>query len=296
MRRLIGLALAAVAVLLPSVASAQAAKPVVAVLYFDNNSFGPNRADYENLGKGIADMLINDMASNPNFRVVEREQIQSLLTEQNLTKAGTIDPQTAIKLGKIIGAQYMITGGFMSDGRGTLILTARAINVETSAITNPTKLTSKGDDVLGLINELSSHLNTDMKLPALQVGQAPAQAPTPASQPAATQSTQVTQVASAATDTAKAAAPTQASSTAAPAVSAVATTSTASAAPSARPAAASARPTQKMDLRTALLYSRALEEEDAGNSSRAMELYKQVVTVFPEYAPARAKIAKLSRG
>ena len=32
----------------------------------------------------------------------------------------------------MIGAQYMITGGFMSDGRGNFVLTGRTINVETS--------------------------------------------------------------------------------------------------------------------------------------------------------------------
>src|SRR5436190_23554970 len=106
----------------PALAAAQANTPVVAVLYFDNNSFGKDRADYDGVGKGIADLLINDMASNPNVKVVERERVQSLITEQGLTKAGTIDPQTAVKLGKIICAQYMIYGGFMSDGKGTYVL------------------------------------------------------------------------------------------------------------------------------------------------------------------------------
>src|SRR5262245_40470351 len=108
------LTLASIGLFAPAIAAAQA-KPVIAVMYFDNNSFGKDRADYDGLGKGIADMLITDMASNPGVRVVERERIQSLLTEQNLTKSGAVDPQTAIRLGKIVGAQYMITGGFMSD-------------------------------------------------------------------------------------------------------------------------------------------------------------------------------------
>src|SRR3954471_23784659 len=209
-------ALVAAVMAVPALVAAQSNAPVVAVLYFDNNSFGRDRADYEGLGKGIADMLITDMAGNPRVRVVEREQIQSLLTEQQLTKAGTIDPNTAIKLGKIIGAQYMITGGFMSDGHGTLTLTARAINVETSAIVNPVKLTSKGDDVLGLINQLSTQLNTSMKLPALQVGMAPTPAGTPAGTPtdASASTTTTTQVAvtqTAQTDTARAATSTTAS-------------------------------------------------------------------------------------
>jgi TolB-like protein len=254
------------AVVAPTIAQAQA-KPVIAVLYFDNNSIGKDHADYDGVGKGIADMLITDMASNANVLVVERERIQALLTEQNLTKAGTIDPQTAIRLGKIIGAQYMITGGFMSDGKGTFVLTSRAINVNTSAISNPMRLTSKGDDVLGLIAQLSQKLNSEMKLPALRVGEAGSGATAqPAGQPASAQVTE-----------AKA-------------------TESKPAEPKAVAQVAQAKSSRKMDMKTAMLYSKALEEEDAGNRTKAVELYRQVVDKFPDYAPAQQKIQKLSRG
>lgn len=267
-------ALVSLAMIAPAVAAAQA-KPVLAVLYFDNNSIGKDHADYDGVGKGIADMLITDMASNPNIRIVERERIQSLLVEQNLTRQGTIDPQTAIRLGKIIGAQYMITGGFMSDGRGTYVLTARAINVETSAIMNPVRLSSKGDDVLGLIGQLSTKLNTEMKLPALQVGQAGGAggamaAAQPMEQPKAEQ--KPAQMAE--QKPVQKAEPARAET---------------------RVARAESRPAGKMDMRTAMLYSKALEEEDAGNRTKAVELYKQVVAKFPLPA-AQEKINKLSRG
>lgn len=274
MKKLVRLvfAVAAVAMLVPAVVAAQA-KPVVAVLYFENGSFGKDRADYDALGKGIADILITDMTNNPNLRVVERERIQALLTEQNLVKEKTIDPQTAVRLGKIVGAQYMITGMFMSDSKGSLTLTSRVINVETSAITNAQRLPSKGDDVLGLINQLSTKLNSEMKLAALPVGQGSSNA-APANASAAS----------------------NAPSPAAPAV--------ANAAPQSRAAGAEPRATgqvaqaskssRKMDMKTAMLYSKALEEEDAGNRSKALELYKQVNVAFPEYAPVTSKIKKLT--
>lgn len=271
------LALASIAMIAPTIAAAQA-KPVVAVLYFDNNSFGKDRADYDGLGKGIADLLITDMASNANVRVVERERIQALLVEQNLTREKTIDQATAIRLGKIVGAQYMITGGFMSDGRGTFVLTSHAINVENSVISNPVKLTSKGDDVLGLIAQLSTKLNSEMKLPALQVGQAGSE---PAAMPAG-----------------RPAAPAQKAAVSAPeqkAAVAQAPTKTAAPATETRQIArAESRPKGKMDMRTAMLYSRAIEEEDAGNRARAVELYKQVVAKFP-LPEAQRKIDALSR-
>ena len=266
------LAVAAVAMLVPAVAAAQA-KPVVAVLYFENGSFGKDRADYDALGKGIADILITDLANNPNVRIVERDRIQALLTEQNLIKEKTIDPQTAVRLGKIVGAQYMITGMFMSDSKGTLNLTSRVINVETSAITNAMRLPSKGDDVLGLINQLSTKLNTEMKLAAIPTGQGNAGGAAPAS-----------------------AASASAPSPAAPAVAHAAPQSKAAAAePRATGQVAQAsKPSRKMDVKTAMLYSKALEEEDAGNKSKALELYRQVNVAFPEYAPVTSKIKKLS--
>jgi TolB-like protein len=260
------MALAMVAVL-PGVVQAQA-KPVIAVMYFENNTIGRDRADYDGIGKGIAELIITDMAANSNVRVVERERVQALLVEQNLTKEKHIDPQTAIRIGKIIGAQYMITGGLQSDGRGNFALTSRVINVETSQITNPLRLPSKGEDMLGLIAQLSQKLNTEMKLPALVTGQAGSG---PQGTPAVEQAS---------------AAPASAPAASAPATKAAP-------APTQRVAAKPAN-NRKMDIKTAMLYSKALEEEDAGNRAKAVELYKQVDVAFPDYAPVTAKLRKLS--
>lgn len=254
----------------PAAVSHAQGKPVVAVLYFDNNSIGKDRADFEGVGKGIADLLINDMLSNPNVKVVERDRVQALLSEQNLTKAGTIDPQTAIKLGKIVGAQYMITGGFISNGKGTYVLTAKAINVQTSEISNPVKLTSTGEDVLGLIAQLSTKLNADMKLPALRVGEAGA--PASSAMPAGNAMSEAAKPADAKMAPAK-------GGEAKPMMP--------------KEGSQVAQSSKKMDIRTAMLYSKALEEEDAGNKTKAVELYKQVVSKFPTFAPAKAKISKL---
>ena len=279
MRRIAQVALALAVFAAPMAIEAQG-KPIIAVLPFDNNSIGKDRADYDGIGRGMADMLITDMAQNASITVVERERIQALLTEQNLVKSGTIDPQTAIKLGKMIGAQYMITGGFMSDGRGTYVLTARAINVEKSTIVNPVRLTTKGDDVLGLMSQLSSKLNNEMKLPALQVGDASVPAAVPAGAPVNAAAAPETKAAPAAAVVASTPAATKAAAPSQPAQ---------------QMAKAESKPKGKMDMRTALLYSKALEEEDAGNSTKAVELYKQVVARFPLPA-AEAKIRKLSRG
>jgi TolB-like protein len=245
-------------------AFAQSNAPVVAVLYFDNNSFGKDRADYDGLGKGIADLLINDMASNATMRVVERDRIQAVLYEQDLVKSKSIDPQTAVKLGRILGAQYMITGGFMSDGKGGLVLTSRVISVETSAITNPVKLQAKTDDVLGLVAQLSAKLNSELKLPPLprQTGDAsPAKSHGEATKSSGAPVTTPVQPGTRVAE---------------------------------RPATTAAKPT-KLDVKTALIYSKALDEQDSGNATKAAELYRAVLQRFPDFGPARANLAKVQK-
>jgi len=251
--------LASLALVLPLVlplqrSAAQAdTRPVVAVLYFDNRAFGKQAADYESFGKGITDLLINDLAAAGRVRVVERERIQSVLAEQNLVKSGSIDQATAVKVGKIVGAQYVIMGSFITSPRDEIVLTSRAVDLETSVISNPQKVESKGDDVLGLVAQLSERLQRDLKLPAKPAGGGDAGA----RQSGAAGQTETTR----------------------------------------RPAssgAAAAKP-PKMDVRTSLLYAKALDEQDRGNDQRATELYRAVLTRVPDYEPAKTKLAKLER-
>src|SRR5262249_14679913 len=121
-------------------------------------------ADYNGMGKGIADIVITDMAANTKVRLVDRSHIQSILEEQNLAKSGAVDPETAVRLGKLLGVCYAITGGFMSDGKGSVVFTARTVSIETGRVGNPEKVQAKSDDILGMLAQLSAKLNGDLDL------------------------------------------------------------------------------------------------------------------------------------
>ena len=236
-------------------AASQDTRPTVAVLYFDNNSIGRDAADYAGMGKGVADLLITDLSAAANVRVVERERIEALLQEQNLAKQGQIDPATAVRLGRILGARHMISGGFMSTG-DRMVLTARAFDVETGQIVNTQKVSQAGDDVLALIGELSTRLTTSLQLPPMErrTGDAGRDAGHEAGHAAQHPAPHAAQH---------------------PA-----------------PHAAHHAPA-KLDLRTALLYSKALEAQDAGDRAKAVELYNQVLDRFPNLESARANRDKL---
>jgi curli biogenesis system outer membrane secretion channel CsgG len=131
---------------------------------FDNGAI-VNRADYEALGKGIADVLITELSANPSIRVVERDRVQQLIDEQNLSTSGRVDKSSAVRVGKLLGVHHMIFGGFIVDSKGQMRLDARAVNVETSEIEYVSTVSDNADDVLALIAKLAAQLNDGMKLP-----------------------------------------------------------------------------------------------------------------------------------
>jgi curli biogenesis system outer membrane secretion channel CsgG len=114
--------LAAVCALaLAGAASAQTAKPkrpMVAVTDFD---FGTVHyhwwGDYD-IGKGMADQVMNELVEDGSFRVIERKKLDTVLAEQDFANSDRADPSAAklSKLGKVLGVRYIITGSITKFG------------------------------------------------------------------------------------------------------------------------------------------------------------------------------------
>jgi curli biogenesis system outer membrane secretion channel CsgG len=52
-----------------------------------------------------------DPTLSRTFSVVEREKLALVLKEQGLSTTGAVDPQTAAKVGRLLGVKYIVTGG-----------------------------------------------------------------------------------------------------------------------------------------------------------------------------------------
>ena len=145
-------------------------RPGIAVLAFENGgSYGREREDYEALRRGIAGILIGELGQNPNVRLVERAEAQRILDEQSLGAAGRVDRETAARVGRMVGARYMITGTFI-DLYGEFRLDARVIDVETGVILKSVSNDPKIREIKELyriIQSLASRIVTETKLPTL---------------------------------------------------------------------------------------------------------------------------------
>jgi len=170
MTRQVWLTFATVLSTLASSAAAQDTRPGIAVLPFENGgSYGQDKENFEALQKGIPAMLISELSKNPGARLVDRSQTQEILKEQDLGKEGRVDANTAAKVGKLVGARYVIMGSFI-DFYGKFRVDARIVNVETSEImkvvTNDPSL-QKREDLFKIIQSVSDKIMTDTKLPPL---------------------------------------------------------------------------------------------------------------------------------
>jgi curli biogenesis system outer membrane secretion channel CsgG len=123
--------------------------PTVAVLDFTGLMMG-QAGNSAPLGKAVSSMLVTELSGRPGLRVIERYQLQSLLTEQNLALSGRVDESTAVEIGRFLGAQYTIFGQVTSIG-DQLRMDMRAVDVETTEIVEAQKMTDRTEELLAVV-------------------------------------------------------------------------------------------------------------------------------------------------
>src|SRR5581483_3921620 len=106
--------LAALVAFWAAAAPAQPQKKRVAIMNFDYATvqsdvasiFGTN----QDIGKGIADLLVDKLVGDGTYSVIERKALDKILAEQNFSNSDRADPTSAAKIGKLLGVDAMIVG------------------------------------------------------------------------------------------------------------------------------------------------------------------------------------------
>jgi len=143
------------------------ARATIAIMNFTSAAM-IRKDEYAALSDGIPLILRTELAMSPALQVVEREQLQSVLAELKLQRSEQVDQSTAVKVGRLLGAQYLLFGGFVIDPRNTMQLTTRVVSVETGRVEFVSSVTGKGSDVFELAAELSRKLVAGLKLAPAQ--------------------------------------------------------------------------------------------------------------------------------
>ena len=109
-------ALAIAAAPLPAVA--QSSRPTVAVLDLDFGAVQQWWSGNWDIGKGVADLLVDELVNDGSFRVIERKRLDAILAEQNFSNSERADPSAAAvaKIGKALGVKYLVVGSITKFG------------------------------------------------------------------------------------------------------------------------------------------------------------------------------------
>ena len=93
----------------------------VAVMDFNYGTVATNVAAIfgtnQDVGQGIVDLLISRLVTDGTYRVIERQAMSKLITEQNFSNSNRADPSSAAKLGKLLGVDTIIIGDITQFGR-----------------------------------------------------------------------------------------------------------------------------------------------------------------------------------
>ena len=129
-------------------------KTTIAILPFDNASISEDQRDLDPLSVGLASMMIQDISKSDKLKVVDRDKINFIVDELELQQSDLVDKSTAVKMGKLVGAQTLLMGSFMKISKNDMKIFGRLVSVETSEILKAAEVTGDPDDIFELQKEL----------------------------------------------------------------------------------------------------------------------------------------------
>jgi TolB-like protein len=133
-------------------------EPISSLAILNIESIPENRS----ISSIVEDLLTSEIAKKGKYGLVERLQIQNVIEELSLSMTGFIDEKTAIEAGKIIGAQYIITGRVINISESYRV-GVKLINVETSTIKASSTVKGSMDDFENMISTICFELLPDFE-------------------------------------------------------------------------------------------------------------------------------------
>ncbi|HKQ93599.1 MAG TPA: protein kinase [Blastocatellia bacterium] len=137
------------------------AEKSVAVLRFNNVTKSP---EDDWLGVGIAETVTADLKNLEGMTVIGRELIYEALRRWNAENHTDFDEKFATRVGREVGARWIIGGGYQRLGE-MLRITARFVEVATGEVLKTVKIDGRMSEVFDLqdkiVHDLSRNLDMD---------------------------------------------------------------------------------------------------------------------------------------
>jgi curli biogenesis system outer membrane secretion channel CsgG len=120
--------------------------PAVAV--WDLANLNPAEAIGPDMGELLAAKVMETLKESDAFQVVERERLILALEELARGSTSLVDEATRLRIGRIVGARFMVFGGYFVLG-DMMRLDLRLVEVETGRIVKAAQKTASAGDLTG---------------------------------------------------------------------------------------------------------------------------------------------------
>jgi TolB-like protein len=113
--------------------------------------------DLDRFAAGLTQMVTTDLMGSTSLKIVDRQRLEVLRSEIQLSNSGFADADQAVKAGRLLGAQSYLFGSLIMLPNGLVRIDLRLVETETGRILlaeSRQKKVGNGSDLLKLENEV----------------------------------------------------------------------------------------------------------------------------------------------
>jgi TolB-like protein len=125
-------------------------------------SFSERGAAVKGYAEKVADLLFAKLSTDPDLWLVDRQELDKVLSEHELSASGMVNPAQAVKIGSLTGAKILITGSVMDIDKD-LYIVAKIIGTETTRVLGSSVKGSQRDDLAPLVGQLAAEIAKTVK-------------------------------------------------------------------------------------------------------------------------------------
>jgi TolB-like protein len=135
----------------------------LAILDFSNNSL-VDKEKHASLSQGLAEIMITELSKVQSLQLVERQKINSLIQEMQLSQSGIISEDAGVQVGKLLGAHFLVFGSYMISFNNKIRVDIRIVNVETGVTVKAEEVTDKVSKLFEIIKKLNEKITRDLEV------------------------------------------------------------------------------------------------------------------------------------
>ena len=110
-------------------------------------------AELQPLERGLADLIITDLSRSAQLTVVERDRMQALADEIQLSQSNRVDAATSVRAGKLIRAGRLVNANIVQAG-SSLTMGSRVVLVQDGTMGQAAEVTNSLDALFALQKQL----------------------------------------------------------------------------------------------------------------------------------------------